>query len=57
MKGWSLEYIDDLDEDIYHELVEWINESNRTSDDDSVDVDALMDARRAAREREAAESG
>ncbi len=50
MKGWTLEYIADLDEDVYEELVDWINESNRTDDDDSVDVDELMEARKKARE-------
>lgn len=57
MKGWTLEYIGDLDEDVYHELVDWINESNRSEDDDSIDIDELMDAQKKAREREAADSG
>jgi len=49
MKGWTLEYIDELDADVFAELVDWINDS--TQEEDSVDVDQLMEARRRDRER------
>ena len=57
MKGWTLEYIDELDEDIYHELVEWIRESMQPADAEaSLDVDALREARRQQLAREGEES-
>lgn len=54
MKGWTLEYIDDLEEEVYHELVEWILESTQPTDtaEASLDVDVLIDARQQQLARE-----
>jgi hypothetical protein len=41
--GWTLDYVRDMDEDDYDELVAW---SNRPKDDpDSMDMDKVIEAK------------
>lgn len=49
MGGWTLHDIDDLDGDTYRLLIEWINDSvsANSSDEGSINMDAIVDAKQA----------
>jgi hypothetical protein len=49
---WSLAELREMDADEYHELVEWAKENGKKDDPDSMDIDAVIDAKKA---KEAAE--
>lgn len=46
--GWTLEQVWGLDADVYHALIKWINDQGRETDPDDIDMDAFIDAKRAA---------
>ena len=52
---WSLDYVRDLGEDEYDELIAWAQERSKPKDDDSMDIDAVIDAKKAKPESEDSE--
>jgi ribosome-associated toxin RatA of RatAB toxin-antitoxin module len=53
MKGWTLDTVRDLDVEDYDEILSWLNdEATRAEHPDSMDVDAVIEAK-AAKERSA----
>jgi hypothetical protein len=43
---WTLDQVRDLDAEEYDELIEWAQKRNEDTDKDSMDMDAVIEAKR-----------
>ena len=49
---WTLDQVRDLDSDEYEQLIEWAQKRNDVTDKDSMDMDAVIEAKRRKDEHE-----
>ena len=49
---WTLDQVRDLDADEYEELIEWAQKRSDDTDKDSMDMDAVIEAKRRKDEHE-----